>query len=347
MREKLAEYEIFQKLQLKETSKIEKKKVECTECGQMFPVNTIKRHLQKHEKEALMAEIGLTENVEKVEKPKPKETKPKRVKCSHCKKMFPSNTIKRHEAKHLKEQQKVKDVKTKEKEEKDDHVDDRIPCPQCNKMFPKMIMKRHLMKHETVSESSDTEKADEQLKPSDKPAKGRKKVDCSECGMAVAPNVLKRHLEKHAKSKDIKKEEDISEMYAPIEITPTKEYWEFKKEKDEKSLDFPSDSEQSVEDTENLRLPLKKAKKETVKKGPKKNQSAPVNKSVQDLKEAEKAKNTSEEESEGENSLDSAIRKIVSYKMTPKQALSHYNIDTKVKPKTYCCTIYHLYLFII
>jgi len=48
--DKLTEYEIFQKLQLKEPSKTGKKKIECKECGLYLPTNTIKRHLLKHEK---------------------------------------------------------------------------------------------------------------------------------------------------------------------------------------------------------------------------------------------------------------------------------------------------------
>merc|ERR1712029_149393 len=95
--EKLTEYEIFQKLQLTfGKAATEKKKVECKECGKLLPVNTIKRHLQKHEKEAQMAELQQDENVPTlVEKKSNKKPKPKKTK-----------KVKRQEKKHLKEEQK-------------------------------------------------------------------------------------------------------------------------------------------------------------------------------------------------------------------------------------------------
>ena len=328
--EKLTEYEIFQKLQLKETSKTEKKKVECKECGMMLPVNTIKRHLLKHEKEAQKEEAG--EEVEEVpvkaEKPKPKAARSKKIGCSHCKKLFPPHTIKRHEAKCKKEKEnKSAEIET-EKKETEEFVDDRIPCPHCFKMFPKLVMKRHLMKHETVSESSDTERAEVEVEEkTEKVVKTRKKVNCSECGLAVAPNVLKRHLDKHSKLREKSKSEDNSEMFAPIEITPTKEYWEFEKEKTNKSLDFPSESEHSAEEADIP--PYKKIRKELERKN-KKSGFELTNKSLAEVKEAEKSRHTSEEESESENPLEAAVRKVVSYRMTPKQALSHYNLTPKV-----------------
>ena len=329
--EKLTEYEIFQKLQLKETSKTEKKKVECKECGMMLPVNTIKRHLLKHEKEALKEEAGeeMEEVPVKAEKPKPKAAgRSKKTGCSHCKKLFPPHTIKRHQAKCKKEKEKKSAEIETEKKEPEELVDDRIPCPHCSKMFPKLVMKRHLMKHETVSESSDTERAEveEKEKTEKTGGKTRKKVNCSECGLAVAPNVLKRHLDKHSKLREKSKSEDNSEMFAPIEITPTKEYWEFEKEKTNKSLDFPSESEHSAEEADVP--PYKKIRKELRKN--KKSGSELTNKSLAEVKEAEKSRHTSEEESESENPLEAAVRKVVSYRMTPKQALSHYNLTPKV-----------------
>merc|ERR1712173_375579 len=109
--------------------------------------------------------------------------------------------------------------------------------------LPKNAMKRHLMKHETVAQESDSEKnlerKEEDEKGTDeaddeKPNK-RKKVTCVECGLQCAPNVIKRHLEKHAKMKSTVKSVTQNEIYAPIEITPTKEYWEYEKEKGNKS----------------------------------------------------------------------------------------------------------------
>ena len=309
--EKLTEYEIFQKLQLKETSKTERKKVECKECGMMLPVNTIKRHLLKHEKEAQKVEAGEeTEEVPvKVEKPKPKAGRSKKV--TKCKK---------------EKEKKSAEIET-EKTQTEEFVDDRIPCPHCSKMFPKLVMKRHLMKHETVSESSDTERVEVEVEDkAEKVVKTRKKVNCSECGLAVAPNVLKRHLDKHSKLREKSKSEDNSEMFAPIEITPTKEYWEFEKEKTNKSLDFPSESEHSAEEADVP--PYKKIRKDLRKTN--KSDSELRNKSLTEVKEAEKSRHTSEEESESENPLEAAVRKVVSYRMTPKQALSHYNLTPKV-----------------
>ena len=325
--EKLTEYEIFQKLQLKETSKTEKKKVECKECGMMLPVNTIKRHQEaclrrKHEKDSMKEEAGEQEEPPvKVEKPKPKKAaKNKKVNCGECDKQFPPHTIKRHQAKCRKEKEKQLAMDTAaeaeaEKKESEDCSDDRIPCP-----WP--LKKRHLMKHETCpAEAEDGEKTE-------KTSKTRKKVDCSECGMAVAPNVLKRHLGKHSKVREDAKSEDNSEMFAPIEITPTKEYWEFEKEKNNKSLDFPSESEHSAEEPEVP--PYKKIRKDVRKGKNKDSESELINKSLKDVKEAEKSRHTSEEESESENPLEAAVRKVVSYRMTPKQALSHYNLTPKV-----------------
>ena len=318
-----SEYEIFQKLQLKETSKTEKKKVECAECGMMLPVNTIKRHLLKHEKDSMKEEQEEQEEPPvKVEKSKPKKpAKNKKVSCSQCKKLFPPHTIKRHEVKCKKEKDKQLAVETEaEKKDSEDCADDRIPCP-----WP--LKKRHLMKHEAgPAEVEDGDKTE-------KVSKARKKVDCSECGMAVAPNVLKRHLGKHSKVREKAKAEDNSEMFAPIEITPTKEYWEFEKEKNNKSLDFPSESDHSAEEPE---VPSYKKIRKDVRKGKSKNsESELINKSLKDVKEAEKSRHTSEEESESENPLEAAVRKVVSYRMTPKQALSHYNLTPKVRHQTY------------
>lgn len=55
-----------------------------------------------------------------------------------------------------------------------------------------------------------------------------------------------------------------------------------------------------------------------------------VNKSVAEVRDSERSRNTSEEELEAENPLEAAVRKVVSYRMTPKQALSHYNLTPKV-----------------
>ena len=342
---KLTEYEIFQKLQLKETSKTEKKKVECKECGMMLPVNTIKRHLLKHEKEALKEEAGdeMEEVPVQAEKPKPKAARSKKLGCSQCGKLFPPHTIKRHEIKCKKEKEKKSAEIETEKKETEEFVDDRIPCPHCSKMFPKLVMKRHLMKHETVSESSDTERAQVEVEEKEKPEKAgktRKKVNCSECGLAVAPNVLKRHLDKHSKLREKSKSEDNSEMFAPIEITPTKEYWEFEKEKTNKSLDFPSESEHSAEEADVP--PYKKIRKDLRKN--KKSVSELTNKSLAEVKEAEKSRHTSEEESESENPLEAAVRKVVSYRMTPKQALSHYNLTPKVSCEMFMIIIEPLML---
>merc|ERR1719431_1893564 len=73
----------------------------------------------------------------------------------------------------------------------------------------------------------------------------------------------------------------------------------------------------------------KEEKKDRSKAKKESNELEPINKTVKDLKEAEKAKN-SEEESESENPLETAVRKVVSYRMTPKQALSQYNLTPKV-----------------
>merc|ERR1711915_147546 len=235
---KLTEYEIFQKLQLKEPSKSGKKKVECKECGLFLPTNTIKRHLQKHEKNTLKAQ-----NVEDTSITE-KEEKEKKVPCTDCDKSFPANSIKKHMAKHKREK-KVHNEESKDSNDLDrsgheDFADERIPCTQCGKMLPKNAMKRHLMKHETISHESDTEKISTEKSEDDisqdtgedeKQKVSRKKVTCVECGLQCASNVIKRHLEKHAKIKALDKSVTPNEIYAPIEITPTKEYWEYEKEK--------------------------------------------------------------------------------------------------------------------
>ena len=48
-----------------------------------------------------------------------------------------------------------------------------------------------------------------------------------------------------------------------------------------------------------------------------------------EAKEVEKGKN-SEEEGEEESPLEIAVRKVVSYRMTPKQALAEYKLTPKV-----------------
>ena len=316
--EKLTEYEIFQKLQLKETSKSLKKKVECTECGKQLPPNTIKRHLQKHEKDreaaAMEAEQPPAQVVEKP-KPKPKESKAK-PKVQRGKKAAAASAAKKKETKPLKEERKAEASSKKE-----DIVNDNIP-------MKKKIMMRHLMKPQSVSESSDNEKIEEEsqeeTKDEVKPSRGRKKANPT-----AASNVLKRNLSKQAKLKDKKKAVDSPDMYAPIEITPTKEYWEYEKEKADKSLDFPSESEQSMEEEAAI-PPFKKTKKAGTKRQEAVSTPELVNKSVAEVRDSERSRNTSEEELEAENPLEAAVRKVVSYRMTPKQALSHYNLTPKV-----------------
>merc|ERR1719323_2014758 len=114
------------------------------------------------------------------------------------------------------------------------------------------------MKHETVSEINDiNDKPKVDVKEEiavEKPSKTRKKVNVksqSRPGRKPA-----------AKTKE-KKEEDMTEMYAPIEITPTKEFWEYQKEKDGKEL--PRDSEHSADDDAPAKVPPKKARKEPKK----------------------------------------------------------------------------------
>ena len=299
---KLTEYEIFQKLQLKESSKTEKKRVECSECGKMLPVNTIKRHLLKHEKDALMEKEGSATAVEEA----PVKSKPQ-PKPRGRKKNNSGTRNRKQEPKHLK---KEEEEKKSESIKGHDEDDERIQCPLNLK---KMIMKRHLMKPEADTE--DTVKHEKKVEEKDetdgvKPpaaSKGRKKK------LASSPSVAKRQIERQTKTK--KKAMDDPEMYAPIEITPTKEYWEYEKEKREKSFDFPSADDNDLGPSKKLR----KGSDLEIR-----------NKSLQDLKDAEKSRNTSEEESESENSLDAAVRKVVSYRMTPKQALSHYNLTPKV-----------------
>ena len=302
---KLTEYEIFQKLQLKESSKTEKKRVECSECGKMLPVNTIKRHLLKHEKDALIEKEGLGEAVEEA----PVKAKPP-PKPRGRKKTNSGTKNKKQEPKHLKQEVAVEEKKSVAI--KSHEVDDeRIPCPLNLK---KMIMKRHLMKPEGDAEENtkpevkveDKDETDGAKPPA--ASKGRKKK------VSATPSVAKRQIEKQTKSK--KKTMDDPEMYAPIEITPTKEYWEYEKEKRDKSFDFPSADEDDLG-------PSKKSRKGS-------DPDIIRNKALQDLKDAEKSRNTSEEESESENSLEAAVRKVVSYRMTPKQALSHYNLTPKV-----------------
>ena len=300
---KLTEYEIFQKLQLKDSTKTEKKRVECSECGKMLPVNTIKRHLLKHEKDALMEKEGSEAAVAEAQVKSKPQPKPRGRKKNNS-----GTRNRKQESKQLKKEEEVEKKSESIKSHDDD--DERIQCPLNLK---KMIMKRHLMKPEADTE--DTVKHEKKVEENDetdggKPpaaAKGRKKKTAS------STNVAKRQIEKQTKTK--KKAMDDPEMYAPIEITPTKEYWEYEKEKKEKSFDFPSADDDDIG-------PSKK---------PRKGSDPEIrNKSLQDLKDAEKSRNTSEEESESENSLEAAVRKVVSYRMTPKQALSHYNLTPKV-----------------
>ena len=287
---KLTEYEIFQKLQLKETSKTEKKRVECNECGKMLPVNTIKRHLLKHEKDAMMEKEGLVtvETAETVQKPAKSKPQPKprgRSKTNSAS----TGRNRKQEPKHLEEKKaEAESVKSL------DEDDERIPCPLNLK---KMIMKRHLMKPET--DQDDAEKHEVKVEEGDEtdgggrpPAatRGRKKRT------TASPSIAKKQSEKQTKKRKV---DDPSVMYAPIEITPTKEYWEYEKEKREKSFDFPSTDEDDLS---------------SAKKSGKLEPRILVNKSLRDLKEAEKSRNTSEEESESENSLEAAVRKVVSYR---------------------------------
>ena len=315
--EKLTEYEIFQKLQLKESKSL-KKKTECKVCGMMLPVNTIKRHLLKHEKEKTM------ENVESVETSKPKNVKKQKPtkKPPAKNKKDTGGQVETKKAPELVTQRSIQDS----------NDDGRIPCPQCFKMLPANAMKRHLMKHETVSGESDSEQAmldvstelqvTPEKKVEEKVTKGRKKIQCEECESMIAPNVYKRHLDKHEKMKD--KQKAVIESYAPIEITPKKEYFDYNKSKELTNTSEPENEENSESDdsnNEDEKPPVLIQQKSDFENNSEQSQKS--------LKEVDKGKN-SEEESESENPLESAVRKVVSYRMTPKQALSHYNLTPKV-----------------
>jgi len=239
--DKLTEYEIFQKLQMKE-QKADRKRVECTECGLQIPTNTIKRHRQKHEKDAEKAKL-LAENPSlAIPPPKPVSTK-KKVPCPECGKQLPPNTLKRHIAKHKKTKEQPKAPGTPDQ----GLADERIPCSQCEKMLPKNAMKRHLMKHETAGQD-ETDGAAVPLESKEKAKVVRKKVACQECGLLCAANVMKRHLEKHRKVEaSLEVAESLQhEAYAPIEITPTKEYWEMNEQKKTAILSQQSQSRAQV-----------------------------------------------------------------------------------------------------
>merc|ERR1712012_1503058 len=302
--DKLTEYEIFQKLQMKE-QKADRKRVECTECGLRIPTNTIKRHRQKHEKDAEKAKL-LAENPSlAIPPPKPVSTK-KKVPCPECGKQLPPNTLKRHIAKHKKTKEQPKVPGTPDQ----GLADERIPCSQCENMLPKNAMKRHLMKHETAGQD-ETDGAAVPIESKEKAKVVRKKVACQECGLLCAANVMKRHLEKHRKVEaSLEVAESLQhEAYAPIEITPTKEYWEMNEQK-KPAMPKP----EPVKSTS-----LKKGGKGGGGRG-----------KGGDQETREEKGKISEEEGEEESPLEIAVRKVVSYKMTPKQALSEYKLTPKV-----------------
>jgi len=231
---------------------------------------------------------------------------------------------------------------------------------------------------ESAEESLELHEEEEEELP-EKKGKERKKISCDKCGLQFAPNTFRRHLEKHRR-------EDGSdgEHYAPIEITPTKEYWEMQKEEItsparanilktsenlEKKLQdskdttptsddqdtTPTSDDQGDNETDGEQLvfvkdtkPKAVAKDEGEKRGRKKKGTeeevkkagkctenklekivSKLNKNIKVVQEQEKGKASGSEE-EGETPLELAVRKVVSYKMTPKQALSIYNLTPKV-----------------
>ena len=156
----------------------------------------------------------------------------------------------------------------------------------------------------------------------------RKKIACQECGLLCAANVMKRHLEKHRKAERVEAVEPLQhEAYAPIEITPTKvkqitpqfalltlltqEYWEMNEQK-KPPLAKPE--------------PIKTA---ASKKGGKGTGKGGAGRGKGEETKEEKGKG-SEEEGEEEGPLEVAVRKVVSYRMTPKQALAEYKLTPKV-----------------
>jgi hypothetical protein len=170
-------------------------------------------------------------------------------------------------------------------------------------MLPKNAMKRHLMKHETAGQDETDGAGASKV---EKAKTVRKKAGCPECGLLCAANVMRRHRETHQKA-EAGSPVGQHEAYAPIEITPTKEYWEMNEKK-------------------------KPAVKPESKKGGKAGGKAagPTGKG-KEAKEVERSRN-SEEEGEGDGPLEVAVRKVVSYRMTPKQALAEYQLTPKVIP---------------
>merc|ERR1719433_51437 len=183
------------------------------------------------EKEGLVTvESAETTTVQKPAKSKPQQKPRGRSKTNSAS----TGRNRKQEPKHL-EEKKAESVKSL------DEDDERIPCPLNLK---KMIMKRHLMKPET--DRDDAEKQEVKVEEGDEtdgggrpPAatRGRKKRT------TASPSIAKKQSEKQTKKRKV---DDPSVMYAPIEITPTKEYWEYEKEKREKSFDFPSTDEDDL-----------------------------------------------------------------------------------------------------
>jgi len=254
---KLTEYEIFQSLQLK--TKNERRKMTCTECGLQIPPNNMKRHMERHNKEGEGDETSQTQDLKKKNsgmegcKECGKEMKKNMIKRHMAKHKREDAAVDPPAA-----------VGSSTSAGSPAGTDDRIPCKECGKRLPKNAMKRHLMKHEAdnfmpstgktsvnaednvkvepegykgtaSAQSHDEEEKDIYSKslslqrsasPSQKQTEvkskaERKKITCDTCGLTCAPNTYKRHMDRHKRE-----DENPGEAFAPIEITPTKDYWE-------------------------------------------------------------------------------------------------------------------------
>ena len=151
---------------------------------------------------------------------------------------------------------------------------------------------------------------------------------------------MKRHLEKHRKVEaSLEVAESLQhEAYAPIEITPTKvhrsnlvcKFFGFSKFESMYWTDYSFEQEyweMNEQKKTAIPKPAEPVKSTSSKKGGK--GGGGRGKGGDQETREEKGK-ISEEEGEEESPLEIAVRKVVSYKMTPKQALSEYKLTPKV-----------------
>lgn len=339
---------------LKVAAPPKKKKIQCTKCDLLLAPNVIKRHMLKHGKEKkVRIKVPMGRDDFSIETPgilsnfgslpineesdlmgsTSEKTKlvRKKIPCTECGLLCAPNTIQRHLDKHkrkLLEEQTSKKITTYSQDKKYEMDINKIApieiTPKKEYVFSNKIVSPSssekkkgiasivLKLHDIKSHSSENAK---QAEP--KPKTSIEEAGLSTSGVKVGESRKKQscpiklvHPVKPAQEFKAESKSELSQAPKAATLPEHKQVHALKAAVEEKTAGSSSeDSEASEVKSKNCFIRLDK-----------------VGKASKEVSQHDKSNILSEE---SEDPLSIAVRKVVGYKMTPKQALSIYNLTPK------------------